>query len=433
MSESAVQKTALFLGAGFSYEFGMPLVWELTKEMRNWLTPEKFRSLNDGWRLQDNGNSEKTVSMVCELLSRDDLHYEALVGAIEVYSNRHENRSIRNELEHVRQWLLELIYMFLHQRHVLNKAFFKTSIQMHRGLLSLIDSHTPLWIFSLNHDLIIELFAAEFSIPLRTGFSKSTSTLYLDEHKRVGLKFASIKRDEILKAQSNYFTPGERGINLLKIHGGLDIFGFDDLKQYLCLEPDDRSIDGYLEALSQLDPQERPLFKPTNEILGWDENGEIQFLRRSILSGVFKYDRAKSTQIVSQDTLGLFKSSLNHVEKLIILGYGLGDQHINVVLREWIEFSSKRSITIIDPRITKRPSFLDHVPEQVEIQQVSSLDFFAAQPQGQLTAAEKGLRELRRVAREEMDEKARAAFSSGFKNVIKKIKQISNTSGDKKK
>jgi hypothetical protein len=31
--------TGLFLGAGASYEVGMPLVWELTEELFRWLTP----------------------------------------------------------------------------------------------------------------------------------------------------------------------------------------------------------------------------------------------------------------------------------------------------------------------------------------------------------------------------------------------------------
>ena len=37
--------TGLFLGAGASHEAGMPLVWELTAEIKNWLTAEKFASL----------------------------------------------------------------------------------------------------------------------------------------------------------------------------------------------------------------------------------------------------------------------------------------------------------------------------------------------------------------------------------------------------
>jgi hypothetical protein len=34
--------TGLFFGAGASYEAGMPLLWELTTEIKDWLTPAKI-------------------------------------------------------------------------------------------------------------------------------------------------------------------------------------------------------------------------------------------------------------------------------------------------------------------------------------------------------------------------------------------------------
>jgi hypothetical protein len=42
--------TGLFLGAGASVEVGMPLVPELTAELKGWLTPDKLRELNAFWR-----------------------------------------------------------------------------------------------------------------------------------------------------------------------------------------------------------------------------------------------------------------------------------------------------------------------------------------------------------------------------------------------
>ena len=42
--------TGLLLGAGASYDLGMPLVQELTAELKRWLTPNKLEELNSGWR-----------------------------------------------------------------------------------------------------------------------------------------------------------------------------------------------------------------------------------------------------------------------------------------------------------------------------------------------------------------------------------------------
>jgi len=52
---------ALFLGAGASYDCGMPIVIELTAELRRWLTPEKLLRFNTGWRTMGIGWSDHTV------------------------------------------------------------------------------------------------------------------------------------------------------------------------------------------------------------------------------------------------------------------------------------------------------------------------------------------------------------------------------------
>ncbi len=50
--------TGLFLGAGFSVEAGMPLAWDLTAEIKNWLTGSKLRELSRNWRTMGNGPPE---------------------------------------------------------------------------------------------------------------------------------------------------------------------------------------------------------------------------------------------------------------------------------------------------------------------------------------------------------------------------------------
>lgn len=51
MNESP-QLTGLLIGAGASYELGIPLVWDLTRELKAWLTLQKLTDLNRGWRTQ---------------------------------------------------------------------------------------------------------------------------------------------------------------------------------------------------------------------------------------------------------------------------------------------------------------------------------------------------------------------------------------------
>src|SRR5512132_3876429 len=45
----------LFLGAGATYELGMPLVWDVTAEMKASLTLANLRQMNARWRAQGGG------------------------------------------------------------------------------------------------------------------------------------------------------------------------------------------------------------------------------------------------------------------------------------------------------------------------------------------------------------------------------------------
>lgn len=79
----------LFLGAGASYELGMPLVWELTRILKRDHVPETLRKMQ---HYQSAGSathwSEESVELLISLLSDNDLHYEAVIGAIEVEAQR---------------------------------------------------------------------------------------------------------------------------------------------------------------------------------------------------------------------------------------------------------------------------------------------------------------------------------------------------------
>ena len=114
----------------------------------------------------------------------------------------------------------------------------------------------------------------------------------------------------------------------------------------------------------------------TNEIAYADHLGEMQFLRRSLLAGAFKFD-ARPQQVLPPSMLKHFRANLNFVSNLVCVGYSFGDFHINTVLREWLEFSASRRIEIVDPSIRAVPAFLLHLSLQVAlriaVQRISSI------------------------------------------------------------
>ncbi len=366
--------TGLFLGAGASCELGLPLVWELTRELKDWLTPSKLRSFNAGWRLQGGGHPDSVVEQLVRLLGMPALHYESILGNLEVHARRPEQNSEHQEYGHLYAWLIEVVYMMLYLKH---NARFANEVSRLNGIARLAAKNKPLWIFSVNHDLAIECLCAMHSIVLNCGFSPSA--LKLPKRNAQGARTGELSVEVLTEEQIDrtgipFFQPGHEGINLLKIHGSMDVFAFRDGKDLLRILPEDSSAAGILRALKSSNEELVYVHpnaiggkaKTTNEITYADDAGEMQFLRRTLLSGAFKFD-GRRDQVMPKKMLQHFKAHLNYLSRLACVGYGFGDAHINNVFREWLEFTDARRLEIVGPGMTSVPSALLHLAPQIDL------------------------------------------------------------------
>ncbi|MEI1284326.1 hypothetical protein [Rhizobium aouanii] len=362
----------------------MPLVWELTSEIKNWLTPEKLRDFSAGWRAQGTGPSKAVIEDFVSILARPEMHYEALLGYLETQFMRFNN-TLRQEYHGFYSWLIEMVYYILYYRQINNRAFLDKHLPRFDGIRALTDVSTPLWVFSLNHDVVVETIAARLSIPLHTGFS--TKIIRLPRRNSMGQKIGEIHAETLTQDQLDnkamfYPNPLQSGIYLMKIHGALDIFTFNDGKDLLKLLPEGSDTYGYIEALRAANEDlVHPLpgapngkAKATNEIAYADEAGEMQFLRRSLLSGAYKFS-VRSQQVLPKSMLKHFQTNLNFVTNLICIGYGFGDLHINAIIREWLEFTPDRRLEIVNPSIEGVPSFLLQLSPQVTLTKNDTSDF----------------------------------------------------------
>jgi hypothetical protein len=378
--------TGLFLGAGASYEAGMPLVWELTTEIRAWLTPEKLRQFNVGWREQGGGHPDEVIDSFIAVLQHADVHYEGLLGYLQAQFLRREANSAH--YHSLYSWLVQEVYYQLYLRHVRNLPFLEKHLTFYSGIKELAEKNNPLWIFSLNHDVLVEALAAEFEIPLHSGFS--SKTIALPQRRSDGRIFGTLKAEVLSEAELSSKTPmfqtsGFRGINLLKIHGALDVFTFNNGSDLLKVLPTEDSAKSVLESLRAVNED---LFFPEpaapngrvnilNEIAYADEAGEMQFLRRTLLAGAYKFDK-RYGQVLPDVLLAQFETNLNFVTNLVCMGFGFGDQHINSVIRGWLERSAARSLQIVNLGITSIPSSLLHLTPQIEIVPGGATDYFDA-------------------------------------------------------
>ena len=376
-----MSRTGLLLGAGASYDIGMPLAAELTDEIRDWLTPAKLSNLNDGWRQQGGGYSDAAIEGLADVLVRQDMTYEHILGHLQVEQAR------ANSQEHhgLIAFLSEALYALLKERHVLNISFIARAIRNLDGVKRLAEIQRPLWVFSLNHDLLVECFSAYSGVPLKSGYSEERVRLPRRDASgsTVGeIEALVMRREQLLEGRLSFFGEGILGINLLKIHGSLDEFAFNDGQDLLKLAPAEDSISATLSALDLVNREVRYIdprwpggvVRGSNEIIYEDAEGEMQFLRRSLLGGMFKF-QGQQGQTVPVELLRYFESALNQLSALICIGYGFGDAHINQAIREWLERTGERHLTIVDPAISRVPDSLLHLSPQVRMEAVTATDY----------------------------------------------------------
>ena len=376
--------TGLLLGAGASYDLGMPLVWELTHELKSWLTPDKLRTLNQHWRQAGPGFDypDDVIDDLASVIERDEMHYENILGFLQVQSQRRSDPL--QSYNGLYMFLAEIVYAILQERHLRSIEYIKGNIRYLDGINALVEDNAPLWIFSLNHDLIIECFAAELGIPLKSGFTEETIRLPRRGANGdvIGHLKAEVLPEHVLKQQGLPFLHrGQSGINLLKIHGSLDVFTFRDGRDVLKLLPDGDGIEGVLSSL-RIANNELRYAEPgwpdglttRNEIMFADDSGEMQFLRRSLLAGAYKFD-PRHSQVIPNELLDYFRSDLNYLKALVCVGYSFGDRHINGVIREWLELDAERHLIIVNHDASRCPSEFLHVAPQVELVVADCTDY----------------------------------------------------------
>ena len=423
---SDIGLTGLLLGAGASFDVGMPLASELTKELKNWLTPSKLLWLNDCWLQQGRGYSNTTINDLARILAFENMNYEHIAGYLEVQKERQQLRS--NEYHGLLAFLSEMIYVLLMERHVLNVDRIERNIRCLDGIKAFVENNRPLWILSLNHDLVVECFSTKEGIPLKCGFSEET--IQLPHRNRNGIKTGETiahvtRREQLAKNTLDFFQKGEEGINLLKIHGSLDEFAFNDGQDLLKIIPNDNTVSGVIAELQRVNNEVKfvdprwpgGIVKATNEIVYADIVGKPQFLRRTPLLGAFKF-QIQANQTVPKELQGFFGQTLNYLTSLVSIGYSFGDTHVNQAVRDWLEGNDTRHLTIVDPAVEFVPTTFGHLYPQIELIKSRATDFLDNKAGISRTRQEIVERELQYLLRGKTGEEADALRKQYLDQII---------------
>ena len=197
---------------------------------------------------------------------------------------------------------------------------------------------------------------------------------------------------------------------MVKIHGALDVFAMRDGRDLCRLQHVGQGLSGSLKALQVINEeigfwQGGQKVRIVNEIAYADESGETHFLRRTLLAGAQKFNE-RFPQTLPQKMLELFRSHINFVRDLYVLGYSFGDAHVDLVVRNWLEFSNLRSMIIIDPLHQQLPPQFGHLAPQIEIRRKTASQCFAEYRGVPMTLIQNLEQKVRAVVRPFFEKKA---------------------------
>ena len=160
-------KKGLLLGAGFSYDLGMPLASELTEiflslfNKINIFLYAKLLSEGEpyGKERPINFNAILEGLMVIIKFKKDKCNnYEEIISSIQNLSNNHKKTlSDTDSYSYLNSVLYNIIWDILYQYQIISyQLLFHKNKNGYKKIQNIF-SENETWIFSLNHDLVIEL------------------------------------------------------------------------------------------------------------------------------------------------------------------------------------------------------------------------------------------------------------------------------------
>lgn len=343
------QGVGLFIGAGASYEAGMPLVGELTNIIKKNIL---FKIDTKLFTFKDSNQKEDFIQ---NINSMDKDNYEDFLGTLEGRGN---------DWHGIVTQLTECIHLLLFEIQGNIRNLFLAQVLFYEGLISFFNQNGNVSIFTLNHDTLFEEILKYFKIPYKDCFFDN------DNHKFNDFKFKTLTSEQLKNNDIDWFSGSEKGVNILKLHGAIDIFSTDDRKKLLKIDSCKANFYSIYDAITKLEQNNidvcnRDKIRVNNEITIEDSNNVLQFLRRSLLSGTHKYQN--SQQIMPLDFLNIFDNKLHELSELIIIGYSFGDSHIDDVILKWLSRDGNK-IKIYDPHfdIEQKTEFLEYA-ENIQI------------------------------------------------------------------
>jgi hypothetical protein len=392
---------ALLLGAGASYECSMPLVWEFTGVLR----ANVLKRLDS--HLFDFRKDPSFRAVLESILSAPTIHYEQMIGELEAM---YLKRDLHSATAHntLRQ-LIDCVQILLLEDQLNTTPMLVEKAKDYAGMKSLLVQHPCLHVFSLNHDLNVEEICKYHGVPCRDGFYDNAAMRYAHI-----AQFKTLTKEQMYSGNLNFFPADGLGVNLIKLHGSLDVFAVEDKNLFLkCTPPAHDPIGGHIREVMRVEAHsievcKRIEMRATGELIVTDHDGRMQFLRRSLLSGAHKF-KGTFDQIAPLAFLEEFKRRITTVTELDVIGYGFGDLHINQVLEQWLN-TPYVSLNIYDPHRSSIPPTLSAAADKIRILNLGLTGYLKSVESPKEGLFARGRRQFLEKARERLYQKRLSAW-----------------------
>lgn len=367
----------LLLGSGFSYDLGMPLASELSEVFFGIFDNKKIKILTSALLSQepfgkDRPINKKAITSGLSLLSehKNSNNYEAFLADIQKIKNISQPNQSDMDSYH---YLFEFFYQIVHSilslyQEISYEVIYPINKEWYGGLENFL-SEEPTWVFSLNHDLYLENLAIDLNIPVTYGANGQLEFPIDNLDLNKVIKFELVKRKE-LNIENPMFLRKKRGINLVKLHGGLSERLYDDA-QILCnLSLKKDSSQKLMNEFLSLNKM--AYYHGDKKVPGGrDEtitnpNGALDIFSKSMLTGGAKYS-INSKDKEGEEKLKLFHGVLKNLDELTIIGYGFNDSHINFELNDALILNEKLTMRIVDPIFRNIPDYLQRFESNLRI------------------------------------------------------------------
>ena len=361
-------RKALLLGAGFSYDLGMPLASEVTEVFLGMFNAKNAKELGDALAKQQPYGKDRSIrrdaihaglDLLLNYKSEGGANYEEFLAQLEALPWReHPECDSHHYLFSVFYDLLCMI-LVAYQSHSY-RLLYGRNRPWFLQLPNLLSATTETWVFSLNHDLYAECLAIDLGIPVTYGDVEEIAFPISNLLPHSEIRLSCLSRKQLCKDGIGWFV-GRHGINLVRLHGGLCELDYKDgslicnptLTRHNSLEL--MAEFARIESMGYYHQGRRVPSGRERTITGPD--GTLDIISRTILTGGNKYSKTTNMK-EGEEKLKVFDDVLRQLDELTIIGFGFGDPHVNYRVSNAMVLNQNLRIRIVDPAWRRWPEFL---------------------------------------------------------------------------